>query len=340
MAIISKFKSLFKKGSISVIIIHYVKIFLYLMLKKKYPYKWKEITDDNIEINNDKKKIIYVCDGFKNHGGITDRFKGLITTYSEAKRLNIPFYIYWNSPFELSNFLIPNTSNDWRINKNRIHFNYCFSFPFILDISPMHYKNLIKKYLFRYVLKDKRDILVYSNLMHEKKNRAILFNELFRPSEHLQKAIDKHLRNIAGKYYSITFRFGNYFGDFKDNVSFPHSENDKEILLKKNIIELTKVIQSIPKEYKILITSDSLYFLQKTKKIDKRIYIIEQELMHIDFYDNKKASKNTWLKTFLDFYLLMNAEKLIQFKTDEMYNSSFPRFAAEICKKPYYLHEF
>lgn len=340
MSILSELKKLLIKWDKSDIIIHYVKIFKYILLKREYPYKWGEIIVKNSGIKSKEKKIVYICDGFKNHGGLTDRFKGLLTTYSEAKKLKTPFYIYWTSPFQLTDFLIPTSSIDWRIEKKDILYNYKDSFPFIMDISPVHYKNIIKKYLFRHCLLDKRDILVYTNLMHEKKNHSDLFNELFKPSHYLRENIDFYLKSIGAPYYSYTFRFGNLLGDFKDIVGTTLVDKNKFKLIEKNLKELKVLIKDLPDSYKVLVTSDSFYFLEKVKEIDNRICIVKKKLMHVDYYDIEKTSKETWLKSFLDFFLIMNAEKVYQLKTDEMYNSSFPYFAAQIGKKPYYLHKY
>ena len=340
MSKINKVKEILNKWCRISFINHYLKTIAYLVFKNKYPYKWGEINEIQTEFKSNQKKIVYICDGLKNHGGLSDRFKGLLTTFSEAKRLKLPFYIYWTSPFQLSDFLIPASKIDWRINSKHIHYNYKYSFPFILDISPVHYKNVIKKYLFRYCLKDKRDILVYSNLMHEKKNISALFHELFKPSDYLKENIDKYLNDIGTSYYSYTFRFGNLLGDFTDIVGHPLINKDKNELIEHNLEELKQLLENLPETHKALITSDSFYFLQKVKKLDRRICLVEKELMHIDFYDNNKATKEIWLKSFLDFFLIMRADKIFQLRTGEMYNSSFPSFAATIGRKEYVLHEF
>lgn len=316
---------------------HYIKILNYLVFKKEYPYYW----GNNKEwAKTSGNKIVFICDGFKAHGGLSDRLKSILTTFSETKKINKPFYISWTSPFQLSDFLIPSGNIDWRIDKDQIYCNYKNSFPFILNISSNHFKNIIKKYLFRHCLKDKRDILVYSNIMFEKFNLPELFFSLFKPSDFLQKNLDFYLNDIGSPFYSYTFRFGNLLGDFKDIVGNPLSSKDKIKLINRNLEELKEKLKELPLGFKALVTSDSLSFLKSAKIIDNRIYVIEKELMHIDFFDEKKSNNMIWLKTFLDFFLIMTAEKVYQLNTEGMYNSSFPSFAAKIGKKPYLFHKF
>ena len=53
-------------------------------------------------------------------------------------------------------------------------------------------------------------------MMYVKKDHPKLYHELFKPSDYLQQNIDLHLNNIGTNYWSYTFRFGNYFGDFRE----------------------------------------------------------------------------------------------------------------------------
>ncbi len=64
--------------------------------------------------DNVKEGIICMFDGSLAHGGITDRIRGILTTWQEAKRRGTPFYIHWTHPFRLDTYLIP-AEADWRI---------------------------------------------------------------------------------------------------------------------------------------------------------------------------------------------------------------------------------
>ena len=45
--------------------------------------------------------IIFMADGRCPHGGIVDRFKGIVTMYALSKVNTLPFYINYTSPFNI-----------------------------------------------------------------------------------------------------------------------------------------------------------------------------------------------------------------------------------------------
>lgn len=299
----------------------------------------------NIFLNNGSRKmkdypntILFVCDGSRNHGGIADRLKGILTTYYFAKKNNSLFFILWNSPFDLNIYLHPN-SFDWRLKKK---YKYCDNnnLSLILEMSKQDWKNKIKNFLFSRCLKNNNNFIVYTNLFNKKIPYSSLFFELFKPSKYLYKSINYHEQKIGGKYYSYTFRFGNTFNDFKDIVGIPLKYNQKIILLNKCINILKEFLNDQPIDYKALVTSDSIFFLQNIKNIDNRLYVIDDPIKHPEFNKNDNINREIWLKSFLDFYLIMKAEKVFQLKSKEMYKSGFPELAALIGEKSYCLYLF
>ena len=320
------------------IIKYYFDLIRYFIFKNKYPEGWG---GQFVRLEKTTaKKVVFMCDGFKGHGGFTDRMKGCLTTYVEAKRHKLPFFINWTDPFNLEEFLVPSGEYDWRIDPHEINYNYADSFPVIMDISPTHGKNVIKKFIFKYSFIGKRDILVYSNMMYVKKDRPKLYHELFKPSDYLQQNIDLHLNNIGTNYWAYTFRFGNYLGDFRDIIGYPLEETEKMRLVNKNIEELKRMLKDLPKGFKALVTSDSLFFLKQVEKADNRIYIVKKELMHMDFYKKEDNKKEIWLKSFLDLYLIMRSQRVFLLRTEGMYKSSFPAFAALLGGAEFVYHEF
>ena len=57
------------------------------------------------------KTLVAVVDGRLYTGGMTDRFIGIISLYALAKANNLPFRIKYTSPFNLTDFLLPNKYN-------------------------------------------------------------------------------------------------------------------------------------------------------------------------------------------------------------------------------------
>lgn len=319
---------------------HYYKLFNYYYLFKIQLQDWSS-SDENFVKSNliKKRKIIFVCDGSKNHGGLADRLRGLLTVYYYSKKMKIPFYIYWNSPFKLEDYVLPNLY-DWRINSIEDYKNHNISFPVIIDSNIESWKNFIKKSFLLRTMQSKKNLLVYSNLMNNKIPFNSLFNELFKCSDYLNSELIYHLKKLDTKYYSYTFRFGNLFKDFKDIVGTPLEEEEKKILLKKNINELKYLLKDLPDNYKALVTSDSYFFLKNAEQIDMRIYIVDKEIKHPEYNKMENVKKEIWAKSFLDLFLIMNAEKIYQVKCKEMYQSGFPELASLISMKPYILYSF
>lgn len=321
---------------------YYLKLFAYYVFKTRYPMAWGTRSGRTKHAGERRRdtKVVFMCDGYRGHGGLTDRMRGLLTTYLEAKKHELPFFIYWTKPFRLEDFLVPAGDCDWRTDSENIGYNYVDSFPVIIDVSPAGWKNIFKKYIFKHSFAGKRDKLVYTNMIYETERFPSLYRELFKPSEYLQSGIDLHLKNIGSRFWSYTFRFGNLFGDFRDMIGVPLEGDEKQKLLEKNIGELKRLICELPDGFKAVVTSDSLYFLTQAEKLDNRIYVVKEKLLHVDFYKEDEAKKEIWLKSFLDQNLVMRAEKAYLLRTDDMYKSGFTEFAALIGGGEYVYHEF
>ena len=57
---------------------------------------------------------VAMVDGKQYHGGMCDRFKGMVSLYAYCKQRGIEFRILYNYPFDLSEYLVP-SSYDWRL---------------------------------------------------------------------------------------------------------------------------------------------------------------------------------------------------------------------------------
>ena len=317
--------------------------FKYILFRGRYAGVWDDSVKTSAGLSApdpSERKVVYMCDGKRQHGGISERLKGALTTYYETKKRNLPFYIYWVSPFMLSDFLEPAGAIDWQISEEEIHLNYKQSFPFILNVTWNKPMNFLKKCLFLNSFRDKRDLLVYANVMYVEEHFRELYNELFKPTPYLLLHVNAHLKELGDNYCSYTFRFGNLLGDFKDNIGEPLSESSKKSFIEKNISELKKLLDNQPANTKALVTSDSNCFLKEVIKADERIYVVDMEMVHVDFAYNASYQKEIWLKSFLDMYLIKNAEKVFQLRTGKMYNSGFPKFASVLGDKEYVYHEF
>lgn len=83
---------------------------------------------------------------------------------------------------------------------------------------------------------------------------------------------------------------------------------------------------------RILVTSDSKTFLQCVSHFDY-VYIISGNVIHLAF---TKGDMQSYLKSFLDLFLISKAKVSYLFVHLPMYTSGFAKHAAEITGIPYY----
>lgn len=279
--------------------------------------------------NSSNNKYYILCvDGIHQHGGLCDRFKGIISLYAYCISTHKEFKIYYNTPFNISDYLIPNSYN-WLLQDNE--FSNCYLNAKIVDLVSDPKGNIL------FSLKSKKQIHIYLNYdlipyINSKFNLnhdwGKLYKELFKPTEQLGKLIKHHQSQIGENYISVHFRFLNLLGDFNEKGYFELSSTNKNKLINKCLDLLNQVNKSQP----IFISTDSITFLNIASKIDN-IYAINQSIMHIDY--DKKATKDSFMKTFLDFYLISEGRKVYSIVIDDMYKSDFPVYAAKINNIPF-----
>lgn len=277
---------------------------------------------------NKEKIIIFMCDGKIAQGGLSDRLQGLISTYKICKDANIKFCVYFVYPVSLEDYLKPN-NYDWIINETDISYNSN-------DAIPIFHEKLLQK---RLVALPYKQIHVYTNAFYTTEEIFCdYFNELFKLSSGLQQEIDNYCQEIGEKYIGLTFRFQNLMGDFKDGNCRALPQGEQVILLDKCITEIYKIKECHEDTSKFLITSDSTAFLAKVKKIPF-VYTIPGTITHIDecgVYMEKTAHS----KTFVDFFMLSKAQKIICMRTGSMMKAGFSRTAAMVNNVPFEYHRF
>ena len=151
-----------------------------------------------------------------------------------------------------------------------------------------------------------------------------LYCELFKPGPVLSERIRVIQEKIGCNYYAAVFRFQNLFGDFQEyRYKSLNSKDDAEQLIGKclDAVEQVKVVHgNLP----LLVTSDSVTFLQRVVQIEG-VHIIPGTLVHMDEHKNSVPQDPyaTYLKSFLDFYMLSEAQKIYRIGTSYMYPSKF-----------------
>lgn len=274
--------------------------------------------------------VVCLYEGAIHSGGLADRFKGIVSVYSICKEKKIDFKILYKYPFELKDYIVPNTYN-WEIEEEKISYEWEKVKVICLETtkeSDFQYK-LQKKYLRKHLIRSKEQIHVYTNAgFVESKLYTALFNELFKPSDRLQKSINLQKEILGSNYISVSCRFLNLFGDFNEpyGVSKP-LEKEKQLDLINRVLNEMDKLNSANSGRKILVNSDSEIFLEYARKRDY-VYVIPGTVTHID-NEIVEKSYNKYEKTFLDFYCIAGASQIYLIKSREMYKSGYPILAAK-----------
>ena len=131
----------------------------------------------------------------------------------------------------------------------------------------------------------------------------------------------------------------NLLGDFNETTGIcaQLSKKEKEILIEKSLKQLEALHEQFPKK-KILVNSDSVTFLKHVPNFEF-VYTIPGNITHIDANDSNDEYE-VYEKTFLDFLMIANAEKIYLLRTGNMYNSGYPYAASLIYNKPFEIIEF
>jgi len=292
---------------------------------------------DNQNFHSSFKGVIFCIDGKVKHGGLADRFHGLLCTYALCKIHHLPFKINWTYPFNLSTFLQPN-SYDWTIEVNELSYSKSEYIPKVELGNYDWYKN------FKTLTKKRKQIHFYANVRVLKEinfyyqthfSYQQLYDELFLPSVRLSEKL-RHIKlSLPDKYISFCFRFRNCLGDFHEANSQPLSQTEQDELLRYALTQIEALKNTTGKE--VVVTADSPTFLSKCQS-QNGTYICLQNLtnggVHMDYTDCN--NDDVFEQSFIDYYALSRGEKIYVCTGKHMYISSFPLFAANITGKMLY----
>jgi hypothetical protein len=182
------------------------------------------------------KKVLYMVQPETTFsGGLSDRLRAITSIYKECKRQGYDFRIVFE-PLHLQDYLEPN-QYDWRINEEDIVWDTERTYPCTILTYHHNLQNPLQRFAQQTILrgflrKNYEQIHVYSNMATEENEYGILFDELFKPTQELQEQIDYHLERLGGKgnYISMTFRFRQLLGDFKEGgETLPKEEISKYV---------------------------------------------------------------------------------------------------------------
>lgn len=286
------------------------------------------------------RAAVFMCDGKKRQGGLTDRLNGLLTTYFLAKKAGKPFRIYWREPFRLEDYLLPNKV-DWRIEGDNLSHNLREAYPVVVSYKygkpGCRLRHLLEQRALGALMRRKRQLHVYTNYAGDY-DYGQLFFELFRPSPEIQE----RLRPYEGrKYAAFSFRFQQLLGDFTDTWGDVLPEEQRGALIEKNLSELLKMAEQLPVGTDAFVATDSETFLERVAAArHPKIFVVEGDIRHTDLMTSAEADHETVMKTFVDLYLLMRAQRIYRMKTGKMRLSGFPLFASRLTHVPFEEHSF
>ena len=284
---------------------------------------------------------IAMVDGESFHGGMCDRFKGMVSLYAYCKQAGVPFKIRHTFPFKLEDYLQP-AQYDWVLHEDEYTDNplYCR----VLYMRGEHYATRLLR------LKATRQIHFYTNrdlLPRINDARSAnhlmeydwgeLFRELFRPSEVLQSRIDAVKHAIGGEYDAAVFRFQNLLGDFKEyHFKAIADKAEAEELVERCLNSVVRLRDASPHK-RLLVTSDSVTFLNRVSQLNG-VHIVPGSLSHMDgakLHADAAKQFEVYLKSFVDFYMISGAQTVYRVGTEQMYESEFPVYAAKVNNRPF-----
>lgn len=293
--------------------------------------------------NSDKglfgeKEVVFMVDGLLNHGGLSDRFNGIISTYAICKFKQYPFRISWTFPFHLDDYLNPR-DYDWSIDESSHEVVKNHSTKALVVLNDPNGRGLLNLNLRRqtHVYANMNLLSVINRKYHTEYKWHELFQELFKPAAGIEQQLKIHTERIGTDYIGIVFRFQQLLGDFKEG-SYPTLNQTERKKLIEKCLNAVSTIRKRHTNDAVLVTSDSKTFLENVERLDK-CYIIPGEIVHIMFTHD--ASYNTYMKSFIDFFMLSRAKKVYSVVTSEMtidghlFFTTFPEYAAKSNNIPF-----
>ncbi len=281
--------------------------------------------------NNSKKEVVYMADGKILHGGLGDRLRGMMSLFKVCEEKGWEFRIFFTSPFPLEKYLLPN-QYDWRIDESEMSYNSKWSIPVYNACIPednVRERKWQHKTLKRQLKPQYKQIHCYNSFYFADYDFKRIFNILFKPTTEIEEHMSKIKEEVGEEYISISTRFLQLLGDFKETKDiYEILDDERAEKLMALCLKAIKEIQEMPENrgrYAI-VTSDSQRFLNYING-QPFIYTIPGNICHID---SKAEGSEDQLKTFVDFFAIKDAQRSYLIVGPGMYKASnFAKRAAQ-----------
>lgn len=275
-----------------------------------------------------------MADGSINHGGLTDRHKGILTSFYLSKKHNSNFSIFYISPIHYSNFW---HSEQINISKLSIH-------PFRFKIWYIYSLNQLEDFINLNERKYKR----CTNLIYANENILAYLYEDGKWEKHtkeLNTELDslginairnsfetEHKTYLENEFEVLHFRCLNYLNDFDDSNLASIPEDRIELTL-DHLLENLKE-KYINLERKVFL-SDSVRLL---KYFDSKGYKVfsTHTTKHMD---NPGHRKEEYIKGYQENYLITLSKSIdsyiFYYDRNQPFNSHYAYYAAIFDSVPF-----
>lgn len=288
-----------------------------------YRFKRKQKFNEGVYFIMDNKHL-------QKHPGLMDRMKAIVGVYSVAKANHMDFYLIHDASFKMSRYLQPNKVQ-WECKESDVSNSIFDTKIFVYDPYrpiPQLKGTGDQWHCYEYI---GRNILEQNQQENWENEWKRCYDELFVPSGYLMTLIQKH--KPAERFVGIHLRFVNALGNFEDATVNSALHDDEKELLIQQCIQAIQAIQSNA-DYPVVVFSDSSLFLQRVNKIGIRT-LGDKNIGHVSF----STDMNSIDKTFVDAYVLAEAESVYAIQGHSLYASAFSKYAAIIGDKPYFVYE-
>ncbi|MDE6783240.1 MAG: hypothetical protein K2J17_05910 [Paramuribaculum sp.] len=310
--------------------VHYLFFRDYMSRRTIRRHMLKRYSDDAPVTTATEPTVVFMADGYRHHGGLADRLRGIVATYQYCREHSLAFRINFTSPFDLERYLEP-ASYDWRLRPGELTFNRAQCLPVYLmttcDFYPERELRYQRRRLGKALSKPFMQAHVNTVFYCADGEFSTLFNELFRPSDAVRRQLDMLREGIAGQYITISTRFLELLGDFTEpkQERLPLPADARQALMDRCVAEIEAIHSANP--LPVVLTSDSVSFLEYAASRLPYCRFLPGEVAHIDGTAGHQGDAD--LKTFVDFYAVKEASRSYLIVGPQMYNSNFSRRAAQ-----------
>lgn len=265
-----------------------------------------------------KNNVFFIIDPSFKHPGLADRLKAICCSYYIAKINGFNFKLIFEKPFKLSDYIIPNKIN-WLTDEKEL--SYSLHNSRILEYNPFNKIPKLGKKVKQYhiYLYTGKNILQTNNVNDWQQIWHDSYNDLFKPSERLRQALNSQ-PYVPRSYVAVHFRFVNALENFEEIKNQKSIKYEKDVLINKCLNKLKCLQSTITKP--IIVFSDSNLFLDSARK--NGFITLNGNIGHISF----RKDANSVLKTFVDFYMIGQADTVYRAKSSFLYATAFSMYAA------------